>query len=70
MHQKLFTSHHYRHALIAHGATIIPLIAGMFLYGDYLIHTQTPNIDSIIQLEQSNLTIFLQLDTYEKVSKR
>lgn len=61
MHTKLFKSSRYRHALLAHGATIIPLIAGMFisglLYGDYLIHSQIPNIDSIEQLEQSDLRL-------------
>lgn len=61
MDTKLFTSHRYRNALLAHGATIIPFISGMFisglLYGQYLIHSETPKIDSIEQLEQSHLTL-------------
>lgn len=62
MHSKLFKSHRYRHTLLAHGATIIPVIAGMFisglLYGDYLINSEVPNIDSIEQLEKSELTVY------------
>lgn len=63
MHEALFTSQRYRHALIAHGATIIPIIAGMFisglLYGDFMMQSEVPSIDSIKQLEESNLAVMV-----------
>lgn len=62
MNAKLFTSRRYGHVLVAHGATIVPLIAGMFisglLYGELLLQSQIPNIDSMAQLNESGLTIY------------
>lgn len=65
MNTKLFSSHSYRHILLAHGATIIPLIVGMFisglLYGEYLMQSEVPSIDTISELEHSAMTICLPL---------
>lgn len=61
MDAKQFDSHRFRQGLLAHGTTIIPLVAGMFLsgllYGEYLIHSEVPNIDSMDQLNQSDLAV-------------
>lgn len=63
MNSKLFASQRYRLILLAHGATIIPLIAGMFisglLYGEYLMESEVPTIDTIKELEHSEMTICL-----------
>lgn len=66
LNTKLFETRRYGYGytLLAHGVTLVPLIAGMFIsglmYGDYLMHTEIPNIDSIQALEQSNLRIFIE----------
>lgn len=56
---KIFQNRQYRQLLIVHGVTIIPMIAGIYfgglLYGDFLLNSQEPLIDSIEQLEQSGL---------------
>lgn len=61
MNTKLFASQCYQQILLAHGASIIPIIIGMFisglLYGEYLMRSEVPRIDSIVQLEQSDLTV-------------
>lgn len=61
MHASLFASQRYRHALVAHGATIIPCVAGIFisgiLYGEYLMRSEEPNIDSFAQVIESRLTM-------------
>lgn len=63
MHTKLFSSQRYRHVLFAHGATIVPCIAGMFisglLYGEYLMRTEMPNIDTYAQLDESGVALCL-----------
>lgn len=65
MNSELFVGRRYRHALLGHGATIIPFIAGMFisglLYGDYVIKSEGPSIDTIEQLEQSDLIVYASL---------
>lgn len=58
---KLFLSRQYRQLLLAHAVTIIPTVAGIFLggllYGQFLLNSHEPLIDSIEQLEQSGLPI-------------
>lgn len=60
-HAKLFMSRQYRQLLLVQGVTIIPMVAGMYfgglLYGQFLLNSQEPLIDSIAELEQSGLTI-------------
>lgn len=61
MYAKQFYSQSYLHRMLAHGSTIIPVIMGMFisglLYGEYLVHFEVPNIDSMDQLNNSNLSV-------------
>lgn len=54
-------SRRYRQLLLAHGATIVPMIAGMYfgglLYGQFLMNSQEPLINSIEQLKNSELRV-------------
>lgn len=60
-HSKLFLSRQYRELLLVHGVTIIPMVIGIFLggllYGQFLLNSQEPLIDSMKQLEESELCI-------------